>query len=133
MKIYHEQGSQLNVSNQGVDFFFGEISNYNEIGNGYFDFDITLRKIDGIFNDVDGDGKIDEPIRLLNNAFAYAFSIATLSTTGGKKIEQNKHVGHVSTIMRLLTSRDGDLLSYFDKIMKVKETRKNSFTMTFES
>ena len=53
---------------------------------------------------------------MVNNAFAYAFSIATVNTPRGEEIEQNKYVGHVSTIMRLLKSKDGDLLSYFDKI-----------------
>ena len=49
-------------------------------------------------------------------AFAYAFSVATPSTTGGQEIEQNKYVDHVSTIVRLSTTKDGDLISYFDKI-----------------
>ena len=49
-------------------------------------------------------------------AFADVFRIAALSTTGGEKIEQNKNVGHVSTIMRLLTRNDGDLIKKFDKV-----------------
>ena len=52
---------------------------------------------------------------MVNNAFAYCFKEATLKTTGGMEIELNKHVGQVSTIMRLITSKDGDLSSYFDK------------------
>ena len=52
---------------------------------------------------------------MVNNAFAYCFEEATLSTTGGMDLEVNKYVGPVSTIMRLLTSKDGDLSSYFDK------------------
>ena len=54
-------------------------------------------------------------IRLVNNAFAYCFKEATLTTTGGMEIENNIYVGPVTTIMRLLTSKDGDLSSYFDK------------------
>ena len=54
-------------------------------------------------------------IRLVNNAFAYCFKEATLNTTWGMDIEIKKYVGSVSTIMRLLTSKDGDLSSYFDK------------------
>ena len=39
-----------------------------------------------------------------------------MSTTGGSDVEHNNHVGQVSTIMRSLTSRDGDFLSRFDII-----------------
>ena len=52
----------------------------------------------------------------MKNAFAYAFSIAILGNTGNEKIEINKSCGHISTIMRLLTNKDQDLLSYFHKI-----------------
>ena len=62
-----------------------------------------------------GDFTNASAIRLVNIAFGYCFKEATLSTTGGMEIELNKHVGQVSTIMRLLTSKDGDLSSYFDK------------------
>ena len=54
-------------------------------------------------------------IRLVNNAFAFCFKEATLNTTGGMDFEVNKNVGPVSTIMRLLTSKDGGLSSCFDK------------------
>ena len=56
-----------------------------------------------------------DQIRSLKNAFAYCFTEATLSTTGGMDLEYIKYVGQVSTIMRFLTSKDGDLSSYFDK------------------
>ena len=49
-------------------------------------------------------------------AFAYTLSIATLITTGGEEIEFNKYCGHVSTIMRLSTNKDEDLLSHFDEM-----------------
>ena len=52
---------------------------------------------------------------MVNNAFAYCFKEATITTTGGMEIEHNKYVGPVSTIMRLLTSKDGDLSSYLDR------------------
>ena len=55
-------------------------------------------------------------IRLTNNAFAYCFKEARLSISSGSNLEHNKHVGPVSTIMRVLTSKDGDLLSQFDNI-----------------
>ena len=98
-----------------VLLFFLKNNNYHQIGNGYLEFDRTLRKNSGNFNNADEDCSIGEPIRLMNNAFAYAFSIATLPTTGDEEIEQNKHVRHVSTIIRLLTNKAGELLSDFDK------------------
>ena len=57
-----------------------------------------------------------DAIRLVNNAFAYCFKEARLSTTGGSDIEHNKFVGQVSSIMRGLPSKDGDSLSHFGKI-----------------
>ena len=38
-----------------------------------------------------------------------------MTTTAGMDIEDIKYVGQVSTILRLLTSKDGDLFSHFDK------------------
>ena len=52
---------------------------------------------------------------MINNSLAYCFKEARLSTTGGSDLEHNKYVGQVNTIMRLLTSKDGDLSSCFDK------------------
>ena len=53
---------------------------------------------------------------MTNNAFAYVFKEARLSTTSGSELEHNKFVGQISSIMRCLTNKDGDLLSQFDKI-----------------
>ena len=44
MKRYHRQGSQLNDSNHGIDFFFGEKNNYHQVGNGYLELYITQKK-----------------------------------------------------------------------------------------
>ena len=107
-KVYHQQGANLNDSNQNVEFIFGENNNYHQIGNAYLEFDITVLNTAGNFTDLSA-------IRLVNNAFAYCFKEATLSTAGGMEIEGYKYVGPVSTIMRLLTSKDGDLSSYLDK------------------
>ena len=57
-----------------------------------------------------------EIIRLVKNAFAYTIHDARISTSAGIEIEQNKLVGPVSTIMRLVPLKDGDLTTYFDKI-----------------
>ena len=107
-KVYHNQGANLNDSNQKVEFIFGENNNYHQTGNAYLEFDITVRSTAGNFTNASA-------IRLVNNAFAYCFKEASINTTGGMDIEVNKYVGPVSTTMRLLTSKDGDLSSYFDK------------------
>ena len=52
----------------------------------------------------------------MNNGFAYCFKEARLSTSIGGDIEINKFCGQVSTIMRAISNKDGDLLSQFDKI-----------------
>ena len=109
-KIYHRQRDQLNQSDQNIEFTFGENNNYHQIGNGYLEFNITVRKIDDtIFH-------YDDPIRLVNNGFAFCFKEARLGTIIGSDIEINKFCGQVSTIMRLISNKDGDLLSQFDNI-----------------
>ena len=115
-KVYHHQGASLNDSNQSVEFIFGENNNYYQIGNTYLEFDITIRKV--VVAPADPNLANVDQIRLINNALAYCFTQATLCTTGGGDLEDIKYVGQVSTIMRLLTSKDGDLSSYFDKMEK---------------
>ena len=107
-KVYHQSGANLIDVNQNIEFIFGENNNYHQIGNAYLEFDITVRNTGGNFTNA-------SVIRLVNNAFAFCFKEATLNTTGGMDIEVNKYIGPVSTIMRMLTSKDGDLSSYFDK------------------
>ena len=110
-KIYHQQRAQLNNPSQNIDFIFGENNNYHQIGNSYLEFTITLRKNNGDFED---DNSV--LIRLVNNAFAFCFREASIKSTGGHEIELNKFVGQTSTMMRLLTSKDGDLSTCFDKV-----------------
>ena len=118
IRIYHQQGASLNDPDQNVEFIFGENTNYHQIGNAYLDFDVTVRDPAGAFNDA-------SKIRLMNNALAYCFEEAILSTTGGSDLEHNKYAGQVSTIMRLLTSKDSDLSSCFDKTGKSPLNDKN--------
>ena len=33
LKVYHQQGAQLNQSDQNIDFIFGENKNYQQIGH----------------------------------------------------------------------------------------------------
>ena len=109
-KIYHRQGDQLNRSDQNIEFIFGENNNYQQIGNAYLEFNITVRKNDTTnFHN-------EDPIRLVNNAFAFCFEKARLTTSIGGDIEINKFCGQISTIMRVISNRDGDLLSQFDNI-----------------
>ena len=109
-KIYHRQGDQLNQSDQNIEFIFGENNNYHQIGNAYLEFNITVRKND------DTNFHHEDPIRLVNNGFAFCFKEARLSTTIGSDIEINKFCGQVSTIMRVISNKDRGLLSQFDNI-----------------
>ena len=109
-KIYHRQGDQLNQSDQNIEFIFGENNNYHQIGNSYLEFNITVRKNDSTnFHN-------DDPVRLVNNGFAYCFKEARLTTSIGGDIEIDKFCGQVSTIMRAISNKHGDLVSQFDNI-----------------
>ena len=108
LKIYHQQGAQLNQSDQNIEFIFGENNNHHQIGDSFLEFDITVRR-----NDND-DFDHDSAIRLTNNGLAYVFKEDRLSTTSSSDLEHNKLVGQVSTIMRCLTNEDGGLLSQYD-------------------
>ena len=66
-KIYHQQGSQLNQSDQNVDFIFVENNKHQQIGNFYLEFDVTVRKNDTT------NCHYDDRFRLINNAFAFCF------------------------------------------------------------
>ena len=109
-KIYHQQGAQLNQSDQNIEFIFGENNNYHQIGNGYLEFNITVRKNDTT------NFHIEDPIRLVNNGYAFCFKEARLSTTLGSDIEHNKFCGQISTIMKVVSNKDDDLLSQFGNI-----------------
>ena len=110
LKIYHQQGAQLNQSDQNIEFIFGENNNYHQVGNSYLEIDKTVRREDN------ANFTNNSRIRLTNNAFAYCFKEARLGVTSGGDLEHNKYVGQVSTIMRVLFSKDSDLLSQFDNI-----------------
>ena len=109
-RIYHRQGDQLNQSDQNIDIIFSENNNYHQIGNAYLEFNNTVRRND------DTNFHYDDLVRLVNNGFAFCFKEERLSTTIGSDIEINKFCGQVSTIMRAISNKDGDLLSQFDNI-----------------
>ena len=110
IKLYHHHGAEVNNDNQNIKIYLGENLNYKQIGNGNLEVDIELKKVDNtIFTNVD-------QIRLVNNGLAYMFQESQLSTSSGTQIENNRHLGPVSRIMRLLTQKDRDLSSCFHKI-----------------
>ena len=109
MKVYHQQGEQMNDPNQNIAFIFGENNNYHQIGNAYLDIDITVKDATAGFSN-------NSELRLVNNAFAFCFTEGTISTTTGVEKDHVKFLRQVSTIKRALTSKDGDLLSDFDNI-----------------
>ena len=102
----------MNQSDQNIEFIFSEKKNYHQIGTSYLKFIITVRKKDGT------NFHYDDPIRLVNNAFAFCFKEAHLSTTIGSDIENNKFGGPVSTIMRVISNKNGDFLSQIDNIIE---------------
>ena len=125
IKIYHQSGANVNAENSQIKFYFGENHNFIQVGNGYLEFDIRIRKNDKADFIVANDNT-NEVIRLVNNAFAYTMHDARISTSAGVEIEQNKYVGPISTIMRLVTEKDGDLSTYFDIIDESEGEINNS-------
>ena len=115
IKIYHQSGANVNAENSQVKFYVGENHNFIQIGNAYLEFDIRVRRVNGTHFTI---APANDTIRLVNNVFAYTIHDARISTSSGVEIEQNKFVGPISTIMRLVTQKDGDLSSYFDIIDK---------------
>ena len=73
------------------------------------DFHTTVRKNDGT------NFHYDDPVRLFHNGFAFCFKESRLSTTVESDIEHSRFCGQVSTIIRVISNRDGDLLSQFDE------------------
>ena len=100
----------MNQSDQNVEFIFGENNNYHQIGNGYLEFDITVRKNDGT------NFQYDDPVRLLNIRFEFCFNEVRLSTTLGSDFEHNKFCGQLSTFLKVISNKDGVLLSQFYNI-----------------
>ena len=80
-----------------MNFNLGENNNCHQIDNGYLKFDVTVQKNDTTnFHN-------DDPIRLVNNGFAFCFKEARLSTTLRSDIETNKICGQVSSIMKVIS------------------------------
>ena len=54
----------------------------------------------------------------MNNGYAFCFKEARLSTTIGGDFEHKKFCGKVSTIMKVISNKDDDLLSQFGNIIE---------------
>ena len=109
-KLYHRQGDHLNQSDQNVEFIFGENNKYHQIVNAYLEVNITVRRDDITFF------HNDDPVRLVNNGLAFCFKEARLSSSLGSDIQTKIFCGPISTIMRAMSNKDGDLVSQFDNI-----------------
>ena len=113
LKVYHQQRAQLNQSHQNIHFVFGENNNYHHIGNVFLEFDFTVRKSDSTnFHN-------EDRIRLGNNGFAFCCKEARLSTKIVSVNEIKKFCRRVSTIMKVISNKIGDLLSQFDNINEI--------------
>ena len=124
IKIFHQSGANVDGENSQIKFYFGENHNFIQVGNGYLEFDIRIRRDDGNPFTIVAPG--NDIIRLVNNAFPYTIHDARISTSTRVEIEQNKYVGPISTIMRLVTEKDGDLSTYFDIIDESEDKINNS-------
>ena len=104
-KIYHQQGAQLNQSDQNIEFILGENNNYHQTGNAYLEFNITVRK-----NDTTNFHREDAICRV-EKGYAFRLSISI-----GSDFEHNVYCGQASTFMKVISNKDDDFLSQFGKI-----------------
>ena len=126
-KIYHQSGANVDAENSQIKFYFGENHNFFQVGSGYLEFDIRVRRANGNPFNI-GLAPAGDTVRLVNNAFGYTFDDARISTSAGVEIEQNIYVGPISNIMRLVTQKDGDLSTYFE-IIDENEDEINSSSL----
>ena len=124
IKIYHQSGANVDAENSQIKFYFGENHNFIQVGNGYLEFDIRVKRADGNAFAIVAPG--NDIIRLVNNAFASTIHDSRISSAAGVEIEQNKYVRPFSTIMRIITQKDGDLSTYFDIIDESEDGINNS-------
>ena len=122
LKIYHQQAADINDSDQNIELIFGENNNYHQIRNAYLQYEMTLGKDVAVA--VIRVPTFGDAIRLVNTALAHCFKEDRLNTTGGSDIEHNNYCRQISSIMRGLTSKAGDLLSHFEKIDKMNHKLK---------
>ena len=78
LKLYHQSGANVDAENSQLEFYFGENHNFFQVDNGYLEFDIRVRRVDG---DPFTIAPRLDTIRLVNNAFAYTIHDARISTS----------------------------------------------------
>ena len=123
IKTCHQHGAEFNIGNQNIKFYFGENRNFIQIGKGYLEADKEVKIADDTnFTNAD---EIDE-IRLVNKGLAHTFRGGRLSTSSGTEIANIIYLAPFSAIMRILTHKDGDLSSFFDKIVEREAGNTNS-------
>ena len=110
IKLYHQSGSIVDNENSNNQLFFVENHNCIQSGNGYLEFDIKFKKHDNNNFSITAPGH--DVIRLVNNAFACTLYDAGLSISSGVEIQQNKFVGPGSTILKLVTQKDGGIITF---------------------
>ena len=120
-EISQQQIDQLNEADKVVALLFLENKRYYRIGISYIQFDLEFEKDGGNFEDDNSD-----PIRLVSNAFAHIFEEAYIHTTGSTEVESTKLVPQVSTIMRVIKSKDNELPSCLDEF---KETNNKKTSL----
>ena len=103
IKTYHQSGAIANAENSPIKFFFGENHNFFQVGNGFLEFDIRVRRADGNRSTIVAPG--NDIIRLVNNAFSYSIHDARISTSAGVELKQNNYIGPISALMRLVTQK----------------------------
>ena len=80
------------------------------MGNGYLEFDTKIRKTDYSNFSITAPGH--DGVRLIIDAFDYLIHDARITTSYGNEIEQNKFVGPIPIIIRLVTQKDDDLSTF---------------------
>ena len=100
----------------------------------YLQYDITILKVahpddDGEPPSSQNPDLIDrDQIRRVNIASAYTFREGKLTTNGGSDLEHNLNVGHVSTVMSLISNKGSGLSSNFDKT-NISEDESNNTSL----
>ena len=106
IKTNHQSAANVDQENSNIKFYFGENQNFIQAGIGYLEFDIKIRKADNNSFDVAiiaGEANVIN--RLVSNAFAYTIHDVRIPTSTGVAIEQNKLLGPIFTIIRLVTKK----------------------------
>ena len=118
LKIYLQLPANLVDSDKKMTSYSVKTFIYYQNGNAYLQYEMILGKDVAIA--ANRNFEKGDAIRLLNNASAYYFKEARLSTTRSSDIEHNKDIVQVSTIMRASTSKMEVYFLFSIKLMNLK-------------